>query len=711
MSANGRPVVTDEQVEAWAEALLSDDVLLDVSWQLRRWTRDALAQLSVGWDGERYTLPVRDDGFALIGLLRYAPAALRDDSQPKTIASPGSTRELFPAPESIDSSEIWLQEGEPDTIVATALGLPAVGVPGTGGWKREWAPRFAHRDTVLVPDCDTTGRLSVEKIADDLLPHAASVRIIDLDPARDDGYDLSDFVADADSIDELRQAAELLREMAKRAPVIEPELWPRLRRVEPLPLFPVDALPPTVADMVRATAVSIQVPVDLVACDALGVLAACSAGHAQVEIGPDWIEELVLWLLCVLPSGERKSAAQRMIVAPLRELERQWREESLGPVARARSDREVKRQRQLYQQRQSGHAKDPQEREAARIEAKQLADELASTPEPVEARLIADDVTAEALVGLLARHGQIAVFAAESALLDNLAGRYSDGKPNYSAVNQAYSGESTSSDRRSRDTEQLERPLVTITLSPQPIVMRDLLASQVARGRGFIARFALCAPESLLGRREIDPPPVLPEVKQAWADLVSRLAEAPKTPDTTDTTGSVSSVTRFQLSRDARRLLYGVLSDSEPDLGEGGDLEEFADWCSRHPGRIARFAAHLHRAAEQPGDEISETTMRAALRIGDWSLAHAQALLTGHDSDYRRALAWLIRHGEAEISLRDLQRGMSNATSDDARELADRLEARGVLRALEQPMPSKRGGRPPSPRFAVHPDLRRGASE
>jgi hypothetical protein len=157
-----------------------------------------------------------------VGVLRYAPAKLRDESQPKTIASPGSTRELFPPPESIDGDQVWIVEGEPDAIAATALGLPAVGVPGTGGWQKRWARRFRDRHVVICFDCDLPGRVAAAKVADDLVGVAASVRILVLDEQRDDGFDLGDFVADADTPADFPAAVALLRAGAERAPVIEP---------------------------------------------------------------------------------------------------------------------------------------------------------------------------------------------------------------------------------------------------------------------------------------------------------------------------------------------------------------------------------------------------------------------------------------------------------------------------------------------------------
>jgi hypothetical protein len=221
MSDNSIPGFDEQRIEQWSRALLSDHGLLEASWKLKRFTAPVLEQLSVGFDGECFTFPIRDDGGALIGLVRYAPAPLRVNGQPKSKADAGTTRELFPQPDN-GSAEIWLTEGEPDAITARSAGLPAVGVPGTSGWKSKWAVRFEGMHVTICFDCDKVGRDAAPRIAADLEPYAASVRIIDLDPARDDGYDLADFLADAETPDELPAAMRLLRDMERRAPIFEP---------------------------------------------------------------------------------------------------------------------------------------------------------------------------------------------------------------------------------------------------------------------------------------------------------------------------------------------------------------------------------------------------------------------------------------------------------------------------------------------------------
>jgi hypothetical protein len=485
------------------------------------------------------------------------------------------------------------------------------------------------------------------------------------------------------------------------------EDWPALS-TSALPVFPVDALPPNVGAWVRATAEATQTPVDLAACAALGVLSACVAGAVVVEVERGWREEVCLNVVCALESGERKSAVLRQATAPLREVEQEVMAKARPEVARAKAEREVAEKRRHKLMADAAKRGDS----ALTRQVAELSERLAEEDEPHVPRLLADDATPEALGGLLARYGRIAIVAAESAFLDNLAGRYSEGRSNLHLVCQAYSGEPTTIDRRSREPEALDRPLLTMALCVQPHVLAALVADPTARAQGFVARCLLSTPATRLGRRRIEPSPVPEETSEAWAAVVKRLAELPENLDRTDTTSAgtevLSLVSRvLGLSHDAHGLLARLREAHEPRLGEDGDLRPIADWHARHIGRIIRIAALLHLAADEPGDEIGADRMRAALAIGDWSLAHALDVLTGADPEIRRALAWLKRNGKAEVSQRDLQRALGIGTSDATAALAGRLETHGALFALQLEPVGVKGGRPPSPRFAVHPDLRR----
>jgi DNA primase len=80
-------------------------------------------------------------------------------------------------------------------LAARARGLPAIAVPGTHAWRPEWATLLRDRQVTVVMDCDSPGREAARRIATDL-GDRVDVRVLDLDPRRHNGYDLTDALLD-----------------------------------------------------------------------------------------------------------------------------------------------------------------------------------------------------------------------------------------------------------------------------------------------------------------------------------------------------------------------------------------------------------------------------------------------------------------------------------------------------------------------------------
>jgi hypothetical protein len=156
----------------------------------RGWTEATIDELQLGLDNDRITIPVRDTHDQLVALLRYHPGA-----PDKLRAATGSRRVLYPHPSTLPPGPVLLVEGEPDRIAAHSAGLPAIAIPGVDGWQQDWAVLLVdHQQVVIVLDCDPQGRAAAHRIADDLDRRQITHRIVDLDPERSDGYDLTDWL-------------------------------------------------------------------------------------------------------------------------------------------------------------------------------------------------------------------------------------------------------------------------------------------------------------------------------------------------------------------------------------------------------------------------------------------------------------------------------------------------------------------------------------
>ncbi len=163
------------------------------------------------------------DGRVTLGAVRYKPGA--GENETKALAVKGSKRDLWPDPATVTGNVLYLVEGEPDAVTAATLGLPAVGVPGAGKWEPGWAARIAagRERVVIVVDADEPGRKAGQKWAADIAAHCPDVRIVDLASSRDDGSDLSDWVASSVTAEHFAKDREVIEAMAEAAePVARP---------------------------------------------------------------------------------------------------------------------------------------------------------------------------------------------------------------------------------------------------------------------------------------------------------------------------------------------------------------------------------------------------------------------------------------------------------------------------------------------------------
>ena len=374
--------------------------------------------------------------------------------------------------------------------------------------------------------------------------------------------------------------------------------WRPLSAYTDLPEFPVEALPEEVAAWVKAEAEHSQTPVDLPALTALGVLSAAALGGPKVDCGT-WREELTLYLLTALPSGDRKSTVLREATKPLRALERKRRERR-APSVRERQDRRetLELKRKNLKKTAASLEADPGKPSNAERELAEVGAELASIGHPVHYRLLADDATPEALAGLLASH-----------------------------------------DATEHDVKNARNP------AEVPV-----------------------------------------EVNSGVFDIVFGPPKITLTPE-------------------ASRLLTELREAIEPRLAVTGDLRPVAGWIARHHGRVASIAGLFHLCEHEIAEPIGEDTMRRALRIGTYFLAHAIAVLTGPDEEARRDLRWLEKRNKSPVTVRELYRGAgAHGEVEPWKERAEKLVALGALRAL--PTSRQQGaGRPPSPSYEVNPYL------
>src|ERR1700730_15101113 len=482
----------------------------------------------------------------------------------------------------------------------------------------------------------------------------------------------------------------------------------KLMTDEPIPLshtveihpFPVDALPEPFAAMVGAVAEATQTDPAMAATSLLSVLSACTGGHAEIEIRAGWLEPLGLYLATIAAPGERKSAVQSAMVAPILDVE------ATLAAAGAAAAREAETRKQgalkaAESQRNVAASADPDKMAAALSDAIGATGFAESISIPAIPRLVADDTTPEAAASLLAEQGgRLAVILAEGGIFDIIAGRYSK------AVNldlwlKVHAGDPMKVDHKGRPPEYIRRPVLTLGLMIQPAVLSTIAANREFRGRGFLARILYSYPVSKVGHRRIGAPPVGDEIRRTYTTAVADLAAG--------LVGWVGDPAILKLTTAAQKAMEAIEEAVEPTLAGDGELASLADWGAKYVGAVARIAGILHLAehgAEKGPREAGDAqTVLAAQRIGTYFKACAITAFAEMGTDQATAdavyLLDRVRHiGEGEVSERDLQRaGKRFKTKAELRPALDRLVENGYLTLIH--VEESTGGRPASPRYMV----------
>ena len=478
-----------------------------------------------------------------------------------------------------------------------------------------------------------------------------------------------------------------------------------------VPGFPVEILPGWLGEYATAVATATQTPPDLAGMLALAVLATVTAGAVEVEPRPGWREPLCLFVAVGMDAGTRKSSVFTAMTRPVAEFERDQAAAALPAITETATLRRIADQ--AAASAETAASKAPADlQEERQAEAIARAAEAANLVVPPVPRWLVDDATPEALAGLLATYGRIALLSPEGDVFDQMAGRYNQAAgPNLGVYLKGHAGDLLKVDRRGRPPEYVERPCLTIGLTVQPEVLRGLAGRPGFGGRGLLARILYSLPVSLVGRRQPGASPVTPAVADRYTLELQALAASLVTPDGNDGPALLT------LDQEAAELLLGFERDLEPRLAaDRGDLAHLAGWAAKLAGATCRLAALLHLAEHlrdgwaQP---IRSNTFAAAIRLADYLIEHARAVfdLMGTDpriDDARWLLDWVSRTDRTQFSRRDAHRAAPRgrfAKATDLEPALRLLEEHGYLRRVDpQPSPDPRGrGRPASPRFLVNP--------
>ena len=481
-----------------------------------------------------------------------------------------------------------------------------------------------------------------------------------------------------------------------------------------LPKFPTEVLPTNIRTFVEEEAEFTQTPAEL---GGLLVIAVCSLAVAkrfQMEGSPGWREPLNLYVLIIMEPGTRKSAVSAEAVEPLNSWEIDQAKE-IGPqIKEAENLKEILDGKLNKKKSEAIKTSDPTVSANIQLEIEGLMLQLSEQDIPVIPRLLADDVTPEKLVVLMAaQKGRLGIMSTEGNIIEIMAGRYSDGSQNLEVFLKAHAGDDIREDRISRESNFIRKPALIMGLAVQPDVIEKMGQDGSMKGRGLLGRFLYAVPESLLGKRKIHTVPVKEETKKAYHKLIKKLLN---TRDIRDGDGEFIPI-QLRFNDEAQAEFDNFREWLEGELGPYGSLAGMTDWAGKLAGAVARISA-IFWLVEHEGEvtsclKIDKMTVEHAIYMAkEFFIPHAQAVYRTLNlaPDIQGAMKILryIRDKEiTEFSAREafnmLHKSEILSNMEKMNLALSALLENGYIRLLKNPTTGTKAGRPGSPKYEVNP--------
>ncbi|MCW8346090.1 DUF3987 domain-containing protein [Vibrio sp. ZSDZ65] len=321
------------------------------------------------------------------------------------------------------------------------------------------------------------------------------------------------------------------------------------------------------------------------------------------KVGP-----VVLNILCIAGSGERKSSLESQVFKGLKkfirnDVERLMREDIKFDIAMGEYKKELKDLKRELKKAL------PEEKEFF-IEA--LVYHQLAKPQSPKPRLIKfEDVTPQSLQSEMQGIGANAILSSSEGgkILNSPLVR------NTSFLNDLWSGESTYISRKSEDSTTIEEGRLTVSIMTQPSTIERFISSSKddPRDNGFWSRFLIASPPSKCGERHSYGIKVPTEAIDEFNERVCELLQF------LPIRGDEYERRIVKFSYDARKTIINISNDIETNMKLGGRFEHGKDHASKLVENITRVAAILHCFEEysesEPISEIPTTTLCDAINI------------------------------------------------------------------------------------------------
>lgn len=464
--------------------------------------------------------------------------------------------------------------------------------------------------------------------------------------------------------------------------------WPEPLPFEEVPLqpWPSNVFPEPFQTFVNELTRSTETPIGLAAMLTLSVTATAAHKRFQVQIKSDYIEPVNIWTVTILPPASRKSRVYNEVTAPLRKWECEQKE-LLEPQIKIAESKQKTCEARLKELRNMAAKADENKYVSLQDSIERLEAEQNSIPKCPQ--IWTGDVTPEHLGTIMAANDEaMATLSDEGGIFDILGGLYSDGKANIDLLLQAHAASPVRVDRGSRPPIFMQRPVLTMGLTVQPEVIRNICRNKTFRGRGLLGRFLYAMPKSNIGTRSFTEAPMNEGVVLNYRNALKSILNQPDYFEE-----GIKTQYILKMTHEAYEKWLSYAKTLEALMGDDiGHLSHITDWAGKLPGAIARIAAliHIMRYAHQNPWEypISLDDMASAVKIGHVLTNHALSVFDLLQQDGAQEIAktiyqWIKRRKLQVFTRRELQRDFRRFKKEDVLPAFEILKERVLVREVE----------------------------
>lgn len=445
-----------------------------------------------------------------------------------------------------------------------------------------------------------------------------------------------------------------------------PEPEPLTQETKSTP-YPIEALPPIIANAVIEVQRFVQAPMAMVACSAMATVAAACQARNDVERARGLVGPISLYMLTVADSGERKSTLDGHFSKPLQDYEKRCAFAAETELKKYAADLAFwtatkKGLEQAATKKAEGFDKKPGD---AKDVCQRLRDhEIQKPAAPVIPRMIYRDATPEALLhGIAKEWPSVALMSSEGGIVFGGHGMSKESQMrNLATINELWDGKPVRTDRRAADASYNADGRMTVAIQVQAPTLKAFFdaSGQLARGTGFLARFLIAWPESTQGTRRFNEAPEHWPMLEQYRAQITHMLNLPQQVEHGRVNPSVLS-----MSNAGKQVWIAFHDEIEEQLGEDGELHDVRDVASKIADNAARLAALFHVMQDGEG-AISSASVTNACHIARWHLNESRRLLnapaTQAESDAQVIDRWLIKKCKEKsvtaIPFGDMQRGV-----------------------------------------------------